>query len=109
MSDDLISRKALLEEIQSFRCSITGLRAGKGIIARAADEYQKSILHIIEDQPASFDKEKVIEDLNDRMKDAGKWAAKYDEVGDTGNMDLQDMAARCYKNAIEIVEKGGIE
>lgn len=43
------------------------------------------------------------------MKDAEKWAAKYDEVGDTDNMDLQDMAARCYKNAIEIVEKGGIE
>lgn len=37
MSDDLISRKALLEEIQSFRCSITGLRAGKGVLARAAE------------------------------------------------------------------------
>lgn len=59
--------------------------------------------------PTVFDKEKVIEDLNDWMKDAEKWAAKYDEVGDTDNMDLQDMAARCYKNAIEIVEKGGIE
>ena len=33
----------------------------------------------------------------------------YDEIVDTNNMDLQDMAARCYKNAIEIVEKGGIE
>lgn len=60
-------------------------------------------------QATAFDKEKVIEDLNDWMKDAEKWAAKYDEVGDTDNMDLQDMAARCYKNAIEIVEKGGIE
>ena len=59
--------------------------------------------------PTVFDKEKVIEDLNDWMKDTEKWAAKYDEVGDTDNMDLQDMAARCYKNAIEIVEKGGIE
>ena len=38
-----------------------------------------------------------------------KWAAKYDEIGDTDNMDLQDMAARCYVNAIDIVEKGGIE
>ena len=59
--------------------------------------------------PTVFDKEKVIEDLNDWMKDAEKWATKYDEVGDTDNTDLQDMAARCYKNAIEIVEKGGIE
>lgn len=52
MSDDLISRKALIEEIRSFRCSITGIRAGKGVLASAADEYRKSILQIIEDQPA---------------------------------------------------------
>ena len=58
-------------------------------------------------QPTAFDKEKMMEDLNDWMKDAEKWTAKYDEIGNTDNMDLQDMAARCYKNAIEIVEKGG--
>ena len=56
MSDDLISRKALLEEIQSFRCSITGLRTAKGVLARAADEYKKSILQIIEDQPTALEK-----------------------------------------------------
>lgn len=65
MSDDLISRKALLEEIQSFKCYITGLRAGKGNLARAADEYRKSILQIIEDQPTAFDKEQVIEELEE--------------------------------------------
>ena len=54
MSDDLISRKALLEVIQSFRCSITGLRAGKGVFTQATDEYQKSILQIVEDQPAAL-------------------------------------------------------
>ena len=67
------------------------------------------MLDMIKRSSTVFDKKKVIEDLNDWMKDAEKWAAKYDEVGDTDNMDLQDMAARCYKNAIEIVEKGGIE
>ena len=56
MSNDLISRKALFEEIQSFRCSITGLRAGKGVLAHAADEYRKSILKIIEDQPIALEK-----------------------------------------------------
>lgn len=58
--------------------------------------------------PTAFDKGKVLEDLNDWMKDAEKWATKYDEIGDIYNMDLQDMAARCYKVAIEIVEKGGL-
>lgn len=69
----------------------------------------EQVLFDIKNAPTAFDKERVIEDLNDWMIDAEKWAAKYDEVGDTDNMDLQDMAARCYKNAIEIVEKGGIE
>ena len=87
MSDDLISRKSLIEEIQNFRCSITGLRAGKGVLARAADEYRKSILQIIENQPTAFDKEKVIEEL----KEEG--CIIDDEKGN---------------RAVEIVEKGGI-
>ena len=93
MSDDLISRKSLIENLNKF----------------APEHYTALINDLITKEPESFDKEKVIEDLNDWMKDAEKWAAKYDEVGDTDNMDLQDMAARCYKNAIEIVEKGGIK
>ena len=88
MSDDLISRKALLEEIQSFRCSITGLRAGKGVRASAADEYRKSILQIIEDQPTAFDKEKAI----DELKEEG--CIIDDEAGN---------------RAVEIIERGGIE
>lgn len=95
MSDDLISRKALLEEIRSFRCSITGLRAGKGVLARAADEYRKSILQIIEDQPTAFDKEKVTEELKGEIElvihnpmIAGRYIKK--------------------SRAVEIIEKGGI-
>lgn len=67
------------------------------------------ICYLLDTEPAAFDKEKVIEDLTDWKNDAEKWASKYDEIGDIDNMDLQDMAARCYKNAIEIVKKGGIE
>lgn len=51
MSNDLISRKALIEEIQSFRCSLIGMRSGKGMLALVTDQYRKSILQIIEDQP----------------------------------------------------------
>lgn len=40
MSDDLISRKTLIEEIMSFRCSLTGLRSGKGMLALVADQYR---------------------------------------------------------------------
>lgn len=58
-----------------------------------------------------IDADELIKDRveNDPVRIAAECVAKYDEVGDTDNMDLQDMAARCYVNAIEIVEKGGIE
>lgn len=105
MSDDLISRKALLEEIQSFKCYITGLRAGKGNLARAADEYRKSILQIIEDQPTAFDKGRVIEELR----------RKHEKSMDIYNVDKKfnpECASKCiadaYKTTLDIVEKGGI-
>ena len=101
MSDDLISRKTLLEEIRSFRCSITGLRAGKGVLASAADEYRKSILQIIEDQQTAFDKEKVI----DEIKKYVGIPCPLHECGIRSEYCSSCMA----KKAIEIVEKGGIE
>ena len=108
MSDDLISRKALLEEIRSFRCSITGLRAGKGVLASAEDEYRKSILQIIEDQPTAFDKEKVTQELKSNMESA---QLAQSLVG----TDLVQCGGFSYgyyngvKDVVKIVEKGGIE
>ena len=95
MSDDLISRKAVIESVDRH--------------TRDDGTLDDDISVILEEVETAFDKEKVIEDLTDRKNDADKWAAKYDEVGDIDNMDLQDMAVRCYVNAIEIVEKGGIK
>lgn len=102
MNDDLISRKDLLGTERLLMTDIVAKNP-------TAKYILEQVLFDIKNAPTAFDKERVIEDLNDWMIDAEKWAAKYDEVGDTDNMDLQDMAARCYKNAIEIVEKGGIE
>lgn len=92
----LIDADTLTEEIKSLRCTLTGLRAGKGVLARAADEYRKTILQIIDDQPTAFDKEKVIEELRSEIH-----LTVYDPM----------LAGRYIKKerAIEIVEKGGIE
>lgn len=92
----LIDADRLEEEINSLRCTLTGLRAGKGVLARAADEYRKTILQIIDDQPTAFDKEKVIEELRSEIH-----LTVYDPM----------LAGRYIKKerAIEIVEKGGIE
>lgn len=107
MSDDLISRKALMKQ---FIVSDNGRRIPEYDIDNFPITISvKDVKDIIRKAPIAFDKEKVIEDLTDWKNDAERWAAKYDEVGDTDNMDLQDMAVRCYVNAIEIVKKGGIE
>lgn len=102
MSDDLISRKALIEEIQSFRCYITGLRNGKGVLAHAADEYRKSILQIIDEQPTVFDKEKVIKKLKHLENDTFNYYNRYDDEVAFGE-------SSAFRSAIEIIEKGGIE
>lgn len=104
MSDDLISRKTAYKAFSDY--------LNRNFIGEVSYQTELSIgeiASVIKSIPAAFDKEKVIEDLTDWKNDAEKWVAKYDEVGDTDNMDLQDMAVRCYVNAIEIVEKGGIE
>ena len=36
-------------------------------------------------------------------------AAAFDEVGDIQNMDVRDSISLAFRDAIEIVEKGGIE
>ena len=109
MSDDLIRRQAIKSQIETIRDC---WRISPFVSSSDMKLYEKAfnvVLTTISDCHTAFDKEKVMGDLNDWMKDAEKQAAKYDEFGDIDNMDLQDMAARCYKNAINIVEKGGLE
>lgn len=89
----LIDADLLAEEIESFRCTLTGLRNGKGLLSSAADEYRKSILQIIEDQPTAFDKEKAKEEMHDAADlsvEDGLWHVPLEE-------------------ALDIVEKGGIK
>lgn len=93
--DKLISAEKLIQNIRK-----------RSYIDKALAEIFETI---IEEQPADFDKEKVIKYLSIRKHVAEEDAALYDEVGDTNRAHLKDTIARCYKNAIEVVEKGGIE
>lgn len=103
MSDDLISRKALLEEIDlNFIIPILKINM--------REEYKAvlKIREIIMNMPTAFDKEKVIEELNKAMSSA-QLAQSL-----TGT-DLVQCGTFLYgyyngiEDAIEIVEKGGIE
>ena len=51
VNSDSIDRKNLKEEIESLRIKIIGMRSGKTMAAQALEEYKKSILRIIDEQP----------------------------------------------------------
>ena len=92
MSDELISRKALLEEIDlNFIIPILKINM--------REEYKAvlKIREIIMNMPTAFDKEKVIEELT---------AGKFITIG--GNTVGESVNIRIDR-AVEIVEKGGIE
>jgi hypothetical protein len=92
MSDDLISRKALLEVIDiSFIIPILKMNL------RPEHEAVLKIREIIMNMPTAFDKEKVIEELT---------AGKFITIG--GNTVGESVNIRIDR-AVEIVEKGGIE
>ena len=95
--DDLISRKALLEAIDSsFIIPILKINM--------REEYKAvlRIREIIANMQTGFDKEKVIEELKNKAEDSREYWSEFDDEDAFGEMNA-------YKNAIEIVEKGGIE
>lgn len=59
--------------------------------------------------PTAFDKEKVIEELIIRKSIEDEKAAAFDEAGDIQNMDLRDSISLAFRDAIKIIEKGGLE
>lgn len=92
MSDDLISRKSLIENLNKF----------------APEHYNALVNDLIMKEPTAFDKKKVIEELREELNlsDAEKERCARENP-------LQFDSAKGYANgianAIEIVEKGGIE
>ena len=56
---DLISRKAVMDEINSLTVTVTGLRAGKGVLNQFAEEYKKSVLRILDEAPTAYDVKEV--------------------------------------------------
>ena len=95
MSNDLISRKALLEKLDEWCGSQTYL-------------ISEEVWKIIKNFPKSFDKEKVIEELKKNMDSAQLVQALI-------GTDLVQCGGFSYgyyngiKDVVEIVEKGGIE
>ena len=97
MSDDLISRKVLLDELSSLRIELNGISCRKEF-KKTVKEVLDCVKHVVEDQPTAFDMEKVIEEL--------KSAENYLYVN---GIRITNFKFIHPLTAIEIVEKGGIE
>lgn len=74
-----------------------------------ATDIAVSVCMEIEETPTAFDKEKVIEKLNTRKEISDDKVANYSKIGDYGNAEIQHWVSLAFQEAIEIVEKGGIE
>ena len=103
MSDDLISRKRLKEAIHTDFAEHFTLYHDSDQTALI-----DMIMNDIDEIPAAFDKEKVIEELKSWEKashDAGIQST-YAELDNKASGYYQE--SRAYHRAIEIVKKGGI-
>ena len=96
MSDDLISRKAVL-------CILTEARVKDSTLCSPA--LPEILAQRIRKLPTAFDKEKVIE----KLKDQYNYSCKVRSKNDNDYFEYWDGRTDSYKDAIEIVEKGGIE
>lgn len=47
----LIDANALMEELSSLTMTVTGLRAGKGVLGEFQKEYRNSVLRIVDESP----------------------------------------------------------
>lgn len=96
--DDLISRSALLEEIESLHVTVTGLRTGKGILRRFAKQYKESVLRIISEQPTAYNVDKVVEQINELRAYCDNTDCKECKYKDT-----------CFDKELEkIIKAGGV-
>ena len=59
-------KKALLEELKEFKMSITGSKNAMALMVM--DETKKTIMRIVAEQPTVYDKEKVVERLEELHK-----------------------------------------
>ena len=93
MSDDLISRKAVLD-------ILTEERIRNSILTSSA--FGEMLAQRIKNIPTAFDKEKVIEELR---SEASRWHESGVEFKD----EKEKGVAAGFRLATHIVEKGGIE
>ena len=104
MSNDLISRSALLEEINNFSMRVTGSANAMALVIM--DETKKSIMRMVDEQPDVYDVDKVVERLEEMQL---KREEQLRACVDNDMADYLRCKMSAIAEAIEIVKSGGIE
>lgn len=99
MSDDLISRKALLKELREITDEPHSIMFLMGIGAA---------ISVIGHAETAFDKEKVIEELKSWEKASHDAGIQSTYAGLDNKASTYYQESRAYHRALEIVEKGGL-
>ena len=106
MSNDLISRSALLEEINNFSVRITGSANAMALVIM--DETKKSIMRMVEEQPAVYDK--VVEQLDNLIKPTEQYRHSFcGTVTDEHSTKYNGCEYCITEQILRIIKSGGIE
>ena len=100
---DLISRSALKKEIEGIYLHVSGVRSGKGILAKCMDSYKELVIKMIDEQPTAYNVDAVVAELEEKRKDVRRGMNKF---GSTTDLVCMDGA---LISAIDIVRKCGVE
>lgn len=108
MSDDLISRKAVIDYLREQNNNLLMEKQKNGVVSTEACRGMESAViafkSFILNLPTVFDKEKTIEELKSAIGDI-----HYTEDGSFDGKCIEDFEFIQAKTALEIVEKGGVE
>ena len=107
MNDDLISRNALLEEVNNFSTKITG-HANVAAIA-IMEETKKSIIRIIDEQPSACGVDAII----DTVKSGGVFGMDlekflmdvFEGIHNAGGCDATDNYGKGWDDTIAEMER----
>lgn len=71
-------------------------------------EFDDEVEEVIKEIPTAYDVDKVVKQLEEKVKYAERKAALFDEEGNSTMMDMWDAVANSYRNSIKIVKSGGV-
>ena len=85
--NDLISRSALKEDIESLSVMVTGLRSGKGVLSEYAKHYKESVVKLIDEAPTVEAKPVVY----------GEWIEHFDTKEYLGSLMSEYECSICHE------------